>query len=76
MPLHRVNAEARVKRYKARTRQCRECRLRAQATDALSRTVVRLMDEEARQKARNLAGTNAFHVARARCKKSRCSLRT
>ncbi|WP_339857683.1 IS1182 family transposase [uncultured Nisaea sp.] len=67
--LRSVNTETRVKRYKAKASQCRDCPLRAQCTDAPSRTVVRLMDEEARQKARNLADTDAFQTARARRKK-------
>ncbi len=69
LPLRSVNAETRVKRYKAKASLCRDCPLRAQCTDAPSRTVVRLMDEEARQKARDLADTDAFHTARARRKK-------
>ncbi len=69
LPLRGVNTETRVKRYKAKASQCRDCPLRAQCTDAPSRTVVRLMDEEARQKARDLAETDAFQTARARRKK-------
>ena len=69
LPLRSVNTETRVKRYQAKASQCRDCPLRAQCTDAPSRTVVRLMDEEARQKARDLAETDAFHTARARRKK-------
>ncbi len=69
LPLLSVNTETRVKRYKAKASQCRDCPLRAQCTDAPSRTVIRLMDEEARQKARELAGTGAFQTARARRKK-------
>ncbi|MBU2358564.1 MAG: IS1182 family transposase [Alphaproteobacteria bacterium] len=69
LPLRSVNAETRVKRYKAKASQCRDCPLRAQCTDAPSRTVVRLMDEEARQKARDLAETDAFQTARTRRKK-------
>lgn len=69
LPLRSVNAETRVKRYKAKASQCRDCPLRAQCTDAPSRTVVRLVDEEARQKARELAETDAFHTARTRRKK-------
>ena len=69
LPLRSVNAETRVKRYKAKASLCRDCLLRTQCTDAPSRTVVRLMDEEARQKARDLAETDAFHAARTRRKK-------
>ena len=69
LALRGVNTETRVKRYKAKASLCRDCPLRAQCTDAPSRTVVRLMDEEARQKARHLAKTDAFHTARARRKK-------
>ena len=69
LPLRGVNTETRVKRYKAKAPQCRDCPLRAHCTDAPSRTVVRLMDEEARQKARDLADTDAFHTARTRRKK-------
>lgn len=49
--------------------QCRDCPLRGQCTDAPTRTVVLLMDEEAQQKARDLADTDAFQMARARRKK-------
>ncbi len=69
LPLRTVNTETRVKRYKAKASQCRDCPLRAQCTDAPYRTVVRLMDEEARQKVRDLAETDAFQTARARRKK-------
>lgn len=69
LPLRSVNTETRVNRYKAKKSQCRDCPLRAQCTDAPFRTVVRLMDEDARQKARELAATDAFHAARARRKK-------
>lgn len=69
LPLCSVNAETRVKRYKAKASQCRDCPRRGQCTDAPSRTMVRMMDEEARQKARELAETDAFHTARARRKK-------
>lgn len=69
LPLRRVTAETRVKRYKAKASQCRDCPLRAHCTDAPSRTVVRMMDEEARQKVRDLSATDAFQAARVRCKK-------
>ncbi len=67
--LARIDTKTRVKRYTARKSTCRNCPLRDQCTDAPFRTVVRLMDEEARQKARDLAETDAFHTARARRKK-------
>ena len=69
LPLRSVNAETRVKRYKAKASQCGECPLRSRCTDAPFRTVIRLMDEEARQIVRDLAKTDAFQVARARRKK-------
>lgn len=69
LPLRRVNEETRVKRYKATASQCGNCPLHGQCTDAPSRTVTRLMDEEARQIVRDLADTEAFQTARARRKK-------
>ena len=69
LPLRSANAETRVKRYKAKASQCRDCPRRAQCTDAPSRTVVRMMDEKARQKARELSETDAFQAARVQRKK-------
>lgn len=69
LPLRSMNTETRVKRYKAKASQCRDCPLRGQCTDVPSRTVVRIIDEEARQKARELAETDAYQTARARRKK-------
>jgi len=69
LKLERTDLKTRVKKYKARKTTCRDCPLRSQCTDAPSRTVVRLMDEEARQKARDLADTKAYQIARARRKK-------
>ena len=69
LPLRSVNEETRVKRYKAKASQCGNCPLRNHCTDAPSRTVTRLMDEEARQTTRDLADTDAFQTARARRKK-------
>lgn len=69
LPLRSVNAETRVKRYKAKASQCRDCPLRSHCTDAPYRTVIRLMDEEARQIVRDLAKTDAYQAARARPKK-------
>ena len=64
-----VNSETRVKGDKAKASQCGDCPLRSKCTDAPYRTVIRLMDEEARQVVRDLAKTDAFQVARARRKK-------
>jgi hypothetical protein len=67
--LARIDTKTRVKRYKAKKSTCGICPLRSQCTDAPFRTIVRLMDEEARQAVRDLADTEAYQVARARRKK-------
>lgn len=69
LKLQRTDLKTRVQKYTARKTTCRGCPLRSQCTDAPSRPVVRLMDEEARQKARDLADTKAYQIARARRKK-------
>jgi hypothetical protein len=67
--LRSVNEETRAKRYMPAAGTCKNCPIRAQCTDTTARTVVRLMDEEVRDKVRALAETDAFQVARARRKK-------
>ena len=69
LPLKSIDENTRVKRYKAKPSQCRGCPLKNQCTDASSRAVMRLMDEEARQTVRDMAGTEAFQIARTRRKK-------
>ena len=67
--LARIDTKTRVKRYTARKSTCGNCSLRGKCTDAPFRTIVRLMDEEARQTARDLVDTEAYQTARARRKK-------
>jgi transposase len=67
--LARIDTKTRVKRYRANKSSCGNCPLRSQCTDAPFRTIVRLMDEEARQTVRDLADTEAYQIARARRKK-------
>ncbi len=69
LPLKSIDEDTRAKRYKATPSQCRDCPLKSQCTDAPSRAVMRLMDEEARQTVQDLADTKAFQVARTRRKK-------
>ena len=69
LKLRGINQETRVKRYKAPARACRDCPIRPTCTDAPYRTVIRLLDEEARDLARSLTETDAYQVARARRKK-------
>ncbi len=69
LKLRSVNQETRVKRYKPPASACRDCPIKSACTDAPCRTVIRLLDEEARDLARSLAETDAFQVARARRKK-------
>lgn len=69
LPLKSIDEDTRVKRYKATPSQCRDCPIKSQCTDAPSRSVMRLMDEEARQTVRDLAETEAFQLARTRRKK-------
>ena len=58
-----------MKRYKPPAGACRDCPIRTTCTDAPARSVVRLMDEEVRDRVRALADTDAFHTARVRRKK-------
>ncbi|MEM8760128.1 MAG: IS1182 family transposase [Pseudomonadota bacterium] len=69
LSLRSVNEETRVKRYLPPTGTCRACPIRAQCTDTGARSVVRLMDEEVREKVRALAETPAYIAARRRRKK-------
>lgn len=69
LPLRRVDKDTRVKRYHAKASLCGNCPIRSECTDAPFRTVVRLLDEEARQKVRDLAETDAFQAARTLRKK-------
>lgn len=69
LALRSVNEETRVKRYKPKISSCRGCPVKVNCTDAPTRSVVRLMDEEARQKARELSCTQAYQTARRRRKK-------
>ena len=69
LTLRGVTAATGVKRYKAKAGACRGCPLKPRCTDSASRTVIRLVDEDARETVRALADTEAFVTARARRKK-------
>ncbi|MEP3296568.1 MAG: IS1182 family transposase [Pseudoruegeria sp.] len=69
LTLKSINRQTRVKRYKAKPGHCRACPIRESCTDSTQRSLVRLLDEEARQAARDLADTDAFHEARRKRKK-------
>jgi len=69
LTLRSINRQTRVKRYKAKVTHCRDCPIREACTDSTQRSLVRHLDEEARQAARDLAETDAFHEARRKRKK-------
>ena len=69
LTLKSINRQTRVKRYKAKLGHCRECPIRDLCTDAPTRSLVRHLDEKAREAARALADTEAFHEARRKRKK-------
>lgn len=69
LTLRSVRQDTRVKCYKPPASACRNCPLKAACTDAPTRSLVRLMDEEAREHVRALAETDAFIVSRAKRKK-------
>lgn len=67
--LRSITPETGVKRYRPSASACRHCPRKPDCTDGSTRTLVRLVDEDARQSVRDLAGTAAYAVARARRKK-------
>lgn len=69
LKLRAVHQDTQVKRYKAPAPACRDCPIKADCTDAPTRSLVRLMDEEAREHVRALAETDAFAASRAKRKK-------
>jgi len=69
LKLRSVHLDTRVKRYKPPASACRNCLHKASCTDAPTRSLVRLMDEEAREHVRALAETDAFAASRAKRKK-------
>ena len=69
LTLRSINRQTRVKRYKAKPSHCRACPIRETCTDSTQRSLVRHLDEEARQTARDLAETDAFQEARRKRKK-------
>lgn len=69
LTLRSVTAATGVKRYKARTGVCRGCPFKSRCTDSASRTMIRLVDKDARETVRALADTEAFVTARARREK-------
>ncbi|SPJ26116.1 IS1182 family transposase [Palleronia abyssalis] len=64
-----ITVETGVKRYKPSAAACRACPRKPDCTDASARSVIRLVDEDAREAVRELAGTVAYNTARARRKK-------
>ena len=67
---HRKTDQARrIKSYKGDKATCGTCPIRKARTDADARALVRHMDEEARQTARELARTPAFAESRSKRKK-------
>ena len=69
LKLRSVHRDTRVKRYKPPANACRNCPIKTACTDAPTRSLVRLMDEEAREHVRALAETDAFAASRAKRKK-------
>lgn len=67
--LRSITPETGVKRYRPSASACRHCPRKPDCTDGSTRTLVRLVDEDARQSVRDLASTAAYAVARARRKK-------
>jgi len=67
--LRSVDEKKRIKRYLPDRSDCAECPIKKACTDAPQRSVVRHMDEDARQIARDLAKTPAYVVSRRRRKK-------
>lgn len=67
--LRSITSETGVKRYRPSASACRHCPRKPDCTDGSTRTLVRLVDEDARQSVRDLASTAAYAVARARRKK-------
>jgi transposase len=58
-----------VRRYRSRATDCAACPLKPQCTTARQRAVTRLIDEDARDHVRALAGTDGFTRARRRRKR-------
>ncbi len=69
MPFRKVDQARRVKQYSADPATCRACPIRKACTSAPARTVMRHMDEEARQTVRDLAHSEAFAISRRKRKK-------
>ena len=67
--LRSITPETGVKRYRPSASACRHCPRKPDCTDGSTRTLVRLVDEDARQSVRDLVSTAAYAVARARRKK-------
>ncbi len=60
---------SRVRRYRSRAADCAACPLKPQCTTARQRAVTRLIDEDARDQVRALAGTDGYTRARRRRKR-------
>ena len=64
-----ITVETGVKRYKPTTAACRACPRKPDCTDASVRSVILLVDEDARETVHELAGSDAYTAARAGRKK-------
>ena len=69
MTLRTADPVRRIKHYSAETARCRACPIRKACTTAPARTVMRHMDEDARQIARDLSNTEKFAISRRKRKK-------
>jgi transposase len=69
MPFRKVDQVRRIKQYSADPETCGACPIRKACTTAPARSVSRHMDEEARQVARDLSGTEKFAASRRKRKK-------
>ena len=69
MRLRKSDPATRIKRYSADTETCGACPIRKACTTAQARTVMRHMDEDARQIARDLSNTETFTDSRRKRKK-------
>ncbi|WP_265331876.1 transposase [Tabrizicola oligotrophica] len=69
MRLRKVDLAMRIKRYSADPETYGACPIRKACTAAPARTVTRHMDEDARQTARDISGTEPFNLSRRKRKK-------
>jgi transposase len=69
MTLRTADHVRRIKHYSAETANCKTCPIRKACTTAPARTVMRHMDEDAWQTARDLSHTEKFAISRRKRKK-------